>query len=332
MTIMTTPRRLAAALALGAGLAAATPALAQNRIGYVPIETHPVGLAVEEFARLVAEKTDGRVTFETFAGGTLGNEPQMQSSIQTGFLEVMVGPTSNLVGAFPGFGLFDLPFFFRDHEAVDAVFDGRVGDELFAQLEEQGIVGLAYWDNGFRHMTNAIRPIETVEDIAGLKIRVIPNPLFIATFEALGANPVPLPYPELYNALESGTVDAQETPVGLIYSTKFYEVQEYLTLTGHVYSPYVLLASKQWFDGLSEEDQALVMEAAAESEPFQRDLSRGAADELAYTTLPDLGLTLTELPPEEQDKLRELVAPVIDEFADTIGRDLVDMAREDMGQ
>jgi len=318
-----------AALAVGLALGAAE-ASAQSRIGYVPIETHTVGQAVQFFAERVEEKTEGRVTFETFSGGTLGNEPQMQSSIQGGILEVMVGPTSNLVGAFPGFGVFDLPFFFEDHDAVDAVFDGRVGDELFSRLEEQGIVGLAYWDNGFRHMTNALRPIEKVEDIEGLKIRVIPNPLFISTFQALGANPVPLPYPELYNALESGTVDAQETPVGLIHSTKFYEVQDYLTLTGHVYSPYVLLASKQWFDGLSDEDRALVLEAAAESEPFQRDLSRGAADRLANETLIEAGLTLTELPEAEKAKLRELVAPVIDEFAGSIGSDLIDMAREDM--
>jgi len=307
-------------------------ATAEARIGYVPIESHPVGEAVRFFAERVKEKTEGRVTFETFPGGTLGNEPQMQSSIQGGFLEVMVGPTSNLVGAFPGFGLFDLPFFFKDHAAVDKVFDGRVGDELFKRLEEQNIVGLAFWDNGFRHMTNAIRPIEKVEDIAGLKIRVIPNPLFIATFQALGANPVPLPYPELYNALESGTVDAQETPVGLIYSTKFYEVQKYLTLTGHVYSPYVLLASKQWFDGLSEGDRKLVLEAAAESEPFQRELSRGAADKLAHETLIEAGLTLTEMPAEEQQKLRDRVAPVIEEFSGAIGVDLVNMAREDMAK
>ncbi len=326
-------RLSAANITLAVGLALLSgEAFAEARIGYVPIESHPVGQAVEFFAEKVKEKTDGRVTFQTFAGGTLGNEPQMQSSIQSGFLEVMVGPTSNLVGAFPGFGVFDLPFFFKDHAAVDKVFDGRVGDELFSRLEQNGIVGLAYWDNGFRHMTNAVRPIEKVEDIEGLKIRVIPNPLFIATFQALGANPVPLPYPELYNALESGTVDAQETPVGLIYSTKFYEVQDYLTLTGHVYSPYVLLASKQWFDGLSEEDRKLVLGAPAESEPFQRELSRGAADKLANETLIEAGLTLTQLPEAEQEKLRERVAPVIEEFADSIGADLVEMAREDMAK
>src|SRR5690606_28575023 len=184
------------------------------------------------------------------------------------------------VGSIPEYLIFDLPFFYPDFEAVDKVMDGRVGDALFAKLDALDMVGLAYWDNGFRHMTNGVRPINTVEDIAGLKIRVIPNPLFISTFEALGANPVPLPYPELFSALETRAVDAQETPVGLIYSSRFYEVQDYLTLTGHVYTPYVLLASKAWFDGLSAEDQALVMEAAQESAVYQRDLSRSDADRL----------------------------------------------------
>lgn len=303
----------------------------EARLGYVPIESHPVGQAVNRFAELVEEKTEGRVQVSTFPGGALGNEPQMQSSLSGGFIELMVGPTSNLVGAVPEFGLFDLPFFFSDFDAVDAVMDGEVGDELFDRLEEEtGIVGLAYWDNGFRHMTNAVRPIETVEDIEGLKIRVIPNPLFIQTFEAVGANPVPLPYPELYNALESGTVEAQETPVGLTYSDKFYEVTDYLTLTGHVYSPYVLLASKSWFDELSEQDRQLVLEAAAETEPYQRGLSRDAADNIAHVKLVEEGMEVTTLPEEEQQKLREMVAPVIDSFADSIGRDLIEQAREDM--
>lgn len=319
-----------AALALTFSVGAVTGAQAQARLGYVPIETHPVGQAVQRFAELVSEKSDGRLTIDTYSSGALGNEPQMQSSLTGGFLQMMVGPTSNLVGAVPEFGLFDLPFFFADFKAVDAVFDGRVGDELFKKLEGIGIVGLAYWDNGFRHMTNAVRPINSVADVEGLKIRVIPNPLFIETFQALGANPVPLPYPELYNALESGAVNAQETPVGLTYSDKFYEVTKYLTLTGHVYTPYVLLASKQWFDGLSEEDKAVVMEAAQETEAYQRGLSRDAADNIAHNLLVAEGMEVTTLPDDEQAKLREKVAPVIDAFADKIGRELIEEAREDM--
>jgi TRAP-type transport system periplasmic protein len=313
-------------------LAAATlPAAAQTaRIGYVPTEDHPVGQGVNKFAELVAEKTEGRIELQKFGNGTLGNEPQMQSSVQGGILDVMVGPTSNLVGSIPEYLIFDLPFFYPDFEAVDKVMDGRVGDALFAKLDALDMVGLAYWDNGFRHMTNGVRPINTVEDVAGLNIRVIPNPLFIATFEALGTNPVPLPYPELFTALETRAVDAQETPVGLIYSSRFYEVQDHLALTGHVYTPYLLLASKTWFNGLSAEDQALVKEAAQESAIYQRDLSRTDADRLVGL-LEEEGMEVTRLSDAEMARMRETVAPVVDQFTDTIGAELIQQAREDMG-
>lgn len=323
-------KKFVTALALAGAMFASGTALAQNaRLGYVPIEAHPVGQGSMRFAELVAEKTGGRITIQTFGSGVLGNEPQMQSSLQAGFLDVMVGPTSNLVGTIPEFLIFDLPFFFPDFDAVDAVTDGPVGEALFAKLESMGIVGLAYWDNGFRHMTNALRPVNSVEDMAGLKIRVIPNPLFIATFEALGTNPVPLPYPELYTALESRAVDAQETPVGLIYASKFYEVQKHLTLTGHVYTPYVLLASKRWFDSLSAEDKALVMEAAQESAEYQRGLSRNDAERLTGL-LQQEGMEVTRLSDDEMAKLRERVEPVVARFTDTIGADLVGQARESM--
>jgi tripartite ATP-independent transporter DctP family solute receptor len=322
--------KLIKALAIAGAMFASGSAVAQEaRLGYVPIEGHPVGQGSIRFAELVAEKTDGRITIQTFGSGVLGNEPQMQSSLQGGFLDVMVGPTSNLVGTIPEFLMFDLPFFYQDFDAVDAVTGGPVGAALFEKLETMGIVGLAYWDNGFRHMTNALRPINTVEDMAGLKIRVIPNPLFISTFEALGTNPVPLPYPELYTALESRAVDAQETPVGLIYASKFYEVQKHLTLTGHVYTPYVLLASKRWFDGLSAEDQVLVMEAAQESAEYQRDLSRNDAERLTGL-LQEEGMEVTRLSDEEMAKLRERVAPVVAQFTETIGVDLVEQARASM--
>ncbi|CAM3511141.1 TRAP transporter substrate-binding protein [Halomonas sp. FME1] len=323
-------KRLLKALVVSTALIAVVSASAQDaRLGYVPINEHPVGQGSIRFAELVAEKSDGRINIQTFGNGVLGNEPQMQSSLQGGFLDVMVGPTSNLVGTIPEFLIFDLPFFYADFDAVDAVMDGVVGDELFAKLDAMGLVGLAYWDNGFRHMTNAIRPINSIEDMAGLKIRVIPNPLFISTFEALGTNPTPLPYPELFNALESNTVDAQETPVGLIYSSKFFEVQDHLALTGHVYTPYVLLASKKWFDSLAEDDQQLVMEAAQESAEYQRALSRDDADRLVGL-LEEEGMEVTRLSEEEMTKLRDAVAPVVTEFSEQIGLDLIEQARADM--
>ncbi|HVL75716.1 MAG TPA: TRAP transporter substrate-binding protein [Noviherbaspirillum sp.] len=325
--------RIAKLIAMTLAAFAIQGASAQEvKLGYVPIEAHPVGQGVNRFIELVKTKSNGRINITPYSSGKLGNEPQMQSSLQGGFLEIMVGPTSNLVGSIKEFGIFDLPFFYADFKAVDAVMDGRVGRQLFDKLDSINMVGLAYWDNGFRHMTNARRPVQKVEDIKGLKIRVIPNPLFISTFRALGANPVPMPYPELYNALESKAVDAQETPVGLIEASKFYEVQKYLTLSGHIYTPYVLLASKRWFSSLSDADKKLVLEAAAESAPYQRGLSRDNADRIAHQVLKGHGMEVTTLAPAEHARMREMVRPVVDKFSDVIGADLIKQAREDMAK
>jgi TRAP-type transport system periplasmic protein len=317
--------------ALLGGLLAVAPALAQNpRLGYVPTEDHPVGQASRYFAKLVEEKTGGHIKIDTFGNGLLGSEPEMQSSVQAGFIDIMVGPTPNLVGVVPQFMIYDLPFFYKDFAAVDAVMDGAVGEQLFAQLKEKtGIVGLAWWDNGFRHLTNAVRPVNTVEDMAGLNIRVIPNPLFIATWSALGTNPTPLPWPELYSALENRAVDGQETPYALIDTARFYEVQGHLAKTGHVYTPFVLLASQKWFGSLSEEDKAIVMEAAKESAIFQRELSRKSADDLERD-LEVKGFKITRPTPEALAAMRERVAPVVKEYSDKIGVNLVEQARAAM--
>jgi tripartite ATP-independent periplasmic transporter solute receptor, DctP family len=317
--------------ALIGGLLATAPAIAQNaRLGYVPTEDHPVGQASRHFAKLVDEKTGGRIKIETFGNGVLGSEPDMQASVQAGFIDIMVGPTPNLVGVVPEFMIYDLPFFYKDFAAVDAVMDGEVGERLFSLLKEKtGIVGLAWWDNGFRHMTNAVRPVKTVEDMAGLNIRVIPNPLFIATWTALGTNPTPLPWPELYAALENRAVDGQETPYALIYTARFYEVQKHLVKTGHVYTPFVLLASQKWFGSLSEEDKELVLEAANESAAFQREISRKSAEDLEQELIAK-GFEITEPTPEALAAMRERVAPVVKEYSEKIGVDVVEQAQAAM--
>lgn len=326
-------KRFLVTAAFVAGLLAAMPAMAQNaRLGYVPTEDHPVGQASRHFAKLVNEKTAGRVKIDTFGNGLLGSEPEMQASVQAGFIDIMVGPTPNLVGIVPQFMIFDLPFFYKDFAAVDAVMDGPVGTQLFAQLKAKtGMVGLAWWDNGFRHLTNKIRPVNTVEDMAGLNIRVIPNPLFIATWKALGTNPTPLPWPELYSALENGAVDAQETPFALIYTARFYEVQSYLAKTGHVYTPFVLLASRKWFASLSDQDKAIVLDAAKETAAFQRDISRKSADDLEKE-LAAKGFKITQPTPEALAAMSKRVAPVVKEYSEKIGADVVEQARAAMAK
>lgn len=313
--------KIAAALTMALGVSVASAA--DVKFGYGASEQHPQGQAATRFAELVKAKTNGRINVRTYASGKLGSDPQMQSSLQGGTLEMMTGPTSNLVGAIKEFGIFDLPYLFGSYKEADAVLEGKVGQELLQKLESINLVGLSYQENGFRHITNSKLPINKVEDIQGLKIRVIQNPVFIDTFKALGANPVPMPYTDLYNALESRAVDAQETPPGLIEASKFYEVQKYMSMTGHVYSPFIVLASKKWWTSLSDADKKAVKEAAAEAAVFQRKITREMADQISFKVLPGHGMKVNTLQPAELARLRERVKPVVEKYSQVVGEQLV---------
>lgn len=318
-------RKALSSLALLVGALIAAPlAMAQSpaKLGYGAAEDHPQGVAARKFAELVKVKTNGRVNVNTYGSGKLGSDPAMQSSVQGGTLEMMVGPTSNLVGSIKEYAIFDLPYLVSSYAEADAMLDGPVGQQLAAKLDAFGLVGLSYWENGFRSVTNSKRPIQRLEDLAGLKIRVIQNPVFIETFKALGANPVPMPFTELYGALESKAVDAQENPIGLIEASKFYEVQKYMSLTSHVYSPFILLASKKWVDKLSAADKAAVKEAAQEAARFQRQLQRDQNAKL-MASVKAQGMQINELSPAELQRLKDAVKPVVTKFASEIGPDLI---------
>ena len=294
-------------------------AMAQNPIkfGFGSSDTHPQGMGAKRFAELVAAKTGGRLQITTYGSGKLGSDPAMQSATQGGTIEMMVGPTSNLVGLVKDFAAFDLPYVVDSYKEADAVLDGPLGANLMSKLDAVGLVGLAYWENGFRNVTNSKRPITKLEDFAGLKIRVIQNPVFIDAFKAFGTNPVPMAFTELYGALESRAVDAQENPVGLIDSQKFYEVQKYLSMTGHVYSPFIVIASKKWFETLSPADKAAVKAAAVEAGTYQRQQQREQAVKLV-DTLKSKGLQVNELAPAELARLRAAVAPIVAKFSETL--------------
>lgn len=320
--------KLIAALALAFGMHAASAADA--KFGYGASDSHPQGLAAKRFAELVKAKTQGRVTIHTYGSGKLGSDPQMQSSVQGGTLEMMTGPTSNLVGSIKEFGVFDLPYLFANYKEVDAVLDGSVGKMLLDKLDALNLVGLSYQENGFRHITNSRRPIVKADDIHGLKIRVIQNPVFIDTFKALGANPVPMPFTDLYNALESKAVDAQENPPGLIEASKFYEVQKYMTTTGHIYTPFIVIASKKWWGTLSDADKKAVKDAAQEAAVYQRKITREMSENIAKKVLPANGMQVTTMSPEEMAKMRERVKPVFAKYSDVLGADLLKQVRADI--
>src|SRR3990167_11540568 len=200
--------------------------------------------------------------------------------------------------------LWDTPFLFNNAQEADAVLDGPLGDRVRAKLEEKGLVGLVYWENGFRNLTNSKHAVAKLEDMNGIKLRVMQNNVFLDSFKSLGANAIPLPFSELFSALETKAVDGQENPYNTILSSKFYEVQKYLTVTNHVYSPWIVLVSKKYWDGLSAPEKKVLMKAGKKPRDFGRpDTPAGAAKALAQ--LEENGMQVNQISAEEMQRMRE---------------------------
>lgn len=283
---------------------------------------HPTVTGMEKFAELVKEKSGGKIKVNLFPGGVLGGDQANVSALQGGTLDLVVMNSGILSSQVKEFAIYDFPFQFANPEEAEAVVDGEFGKDMHSKLEGKGLVGLAYWELGFRDLTNGKRAINTVEDIAGLKIRVIPNPINLDWVKALGANPVPMAFPEVYAALETRALDGQENPVTVILANRFNEVQKHLVLTHHQYNPQSLLMSKKVWDGLSDDEKKIVSEAATEAATAQRQAAR-AASNTALEDLKKSGVQVTELPEAEMSKLREKLAPVIEKHAESVGAETV---------
>lgn len=279
---------------------------------------HPIVMGMEKFAELVEAKSGGKLKVSVFPGGALGSDQANLSALQGGALEMASMNSGIFASIVKDFAVYDFPFLFSNANEVAAVVDGPVGQQLHAKLEEKGLIGLTYYELGFRQITNSKRPITKVEDIAGLKLRVIPNPINIDWVNALGANPTPLPFPELYAALEQKAVDGQENPVATIQGAKLFEVQKYMTLTNHQYNPQSVVISKKFWDSLSAAEQKILQEAAVESAKYQREQSRSAAAGI-LEALKKAGMQVNELPPAEMAKLREKIKPVIAKHTANVG-------------
>jgi len=221
------------------------------RWGHLQNKDHPVSFGVNKFAELVAQKSGGKLKVREFGNSSLGSEIQEQAALQGGTQEMMSASTTTLAGIVKEMGVFDFPFLFANEAEADAMLDGPIGKRLADMLPAHGLVSPAYWENGFRYVTNSKRPINRPEDLDGLKIRVMPNPVYIETFKTMKANPVPLPFGELFTAMETRTVDAQENPYPIIAANKFNEVQKYLSNTRHSYNAFIVLISKKFWDSLS---------------------------------------------------------------------------------
>jgi TRAP-type transport system periplasmic protein len=297
---------LLACLAIATGLGSALPGAAQTTLKMAHTlpasDTHH--FAAQRFAEAVKQRTNGQIQIEVHAGGALGNDPSIFSSFV------------------PKLNVLDLPYLFTSFEHVYHVVDGPVGKQLLSELEQHQLKGIAFWEIGFRNITNSKRPITRPDDLKGIKIRTTPNPAHVAAFQALGASPAPLAFPEVYLALQNGTVDAQENPINLIYASKFFEVQKHLSLTQHAYTVSVVAMNLAKFNALTPEQQTVILDAAKEAAVQQRKMNRDIEGE-NLAKMKQAGLAVVEKvdPKPFQDALGDKIKKI---YVDRFGPDLVD--------
>jgi tripartite ATP-independent transporter DctP family solute receptor len=313
---------LLTALALPAGMAQAQDVQSRTiKLAFLPTSDHPIGLGAKRLAELVAEKSGGKMKVRPFPGGTLGGDLQVVSALQGGTVEMTILVTSLLAGNVKDFTLLDAPFLFENEKEADAVLDGPVGQKLLEELPGRGLVGLGYFEYGFRHFTNRRHPVQKLEDFAGLKIRVSQTPVSIAFVNALGANATPLPIPEVYSALETGAVDGMDAPLSFIRLQKYDEVQKHLVLSKHVYNAQALLVSKKFWDRLSADERKILQDSMREAQGYQHQVSR----EKDVTELAALKQTMevTELSAEDSAKMRGIAKPLVEKYEGEIDAALV---------
>ena len=325
---MTFPlRRTLIAATTAALLGASFASFAQDikprliRFGYGLNEQSNQGRAAKVFADAVDKASGGKMKVRAIGAAALGPDNQMQQALIGGAQEMMVGSTATLVGITKEMALWDTPFLFSNTKEADTLLDGPIGDKIRNKLQDKGLVGLVYWENGFRNLTNSKRAITKMEDLDGVKLRVMQNNVFLTSFQTLGANAVPMAFSELFSALETKTVDGQENPFNTILSSKFYEVQKYMTVTNHVYSPWIVTVSKKWWDQLSKDEQKVLLDAAKISRDFERKDTRDEAAK-AVGDLKAKGMQVNELSPAESARMRDKLTKVYALIGADIGMDL----------
>ena len=316
--------KLVIGLSLAVGFMASAAAQTTMRISIsIPQNSHQ-GIAIDTFAKEVEKLTAGRYKVQTFYSGSLGGERESIEAVQLGTQALAFsssGPVPNFV---PETKILDIPFLFRDKAHARAVLDGPIGQELLAKFDAKGFKALAWGENGMRHMTNSKRSINGPEDVKGLKMRTMENPVHVAAYKGLGIVTTPMAFPEVFTALQQGTVDGQENPLSVIMASKFDQVQKYLTLTGHVYSPGIFLMNKEAFDKLSAADKQAFVDAAKEGVKANR--ARVDEDEAkGVTELRSKGMTVVEN--VDKSKFVAMLAPVNAEFEKQFGKANIERIR-----
>ena len=278
------------------------------------------GLGITKFKELIEKETNGRIKMQLFGDGQLGNDQSMMDSLKMGSLDMMVTSSAPIANTTKTFLVFDLPFLFTSEKIADTVLDGPAGQEILQTLKGTGLIGLVYWENGFRNITNSKRPINTPDDLNGLKIRTMQNPIHLDSFKKWGANPVPLPFNEVFTALEQKVIDGQENPNTLIYDAGFYEAQKYLTITQHFYTPFVLMIGQKSWDKLSPADQALVQKVANDTKDYERKVNR--ENNAKYLDLmKKKGIAINVVSAQDIEKFKASSKDIYEKFAGDIGKE-----------
>lgn len=316
--------KVIASLLAGAVMTTGAAAQQSVTIGHTLSEDSHYGAGAEAFFATLEEVSGGEWTGRQAAAGSLGGERDMIEGLQIGSLDLVITSTGPLGNFVPEVYALDLPFLFRDYEHARETLDGEIGQELLDKIGENDLVGLAWSENGFRHVTNSEREVKTPEDLSGLKLRTMENRVHMQAFEAMGAEPTPMAFPELFSALQQGVVDGQENPITVIMASKFWEVQNQASLTGHVYSPAVILASPILWDGLSEEAKGWFREAAAASvEATRAAVTEG--EEQGIEMMRENGMTvITDV---DKEPFRELATEAYSIYTEEYGSEMVDRIR-----
>lgn len=321
-TFIPTGQVLAALVGLtSAGISMPAQAETTIRIGHVLSDSHSWNIAAQGFANEVAEKTEGRVRIDVFPGGQLGNEKDMIEGLQFGAIQGGVIGAGSFQTIEPKVGIIEMPYAWSSREQAFAALDGDLGAALARTLEDKNIKVLAWWENGYRNVTNSKRPIVVPADLEGLKVRVTPDKVRLETFEQMGAQPAPLAFGELYSALQQGVFDAQENPLSIIWSSSFFEVQKYVSTTQHVWGAATLALSKPVWDKLSPEDQEIVAAAAREWGEKQRQMVADSDAEM-IANLKDKGMEFNDV---DRAAFEAAVEPVWDRNADVFGPELMSL-------
>jgi len=274
---------------------------------------HPYMVGAQKFADLMKERTNGRITVKLYPSNQLGKgEREMTEGIQQGAIDLLVTSTGPLGGFSPSINILDFPFLFRDFKHVDLVLDGPIGQKLLDDFSKASIKALAFWENGFRNLTNAKGPVKKVEDGKGLKIRTMENKVHLAAWKAAGLNPTPMAWGEVFTALQQKVIDGQENPIAVYYSSKLWDAgQKFFSLSQHVYSPSPFLMSPKTFNAMPKEDQQLTVKTAMEVAKFQRKVNRDG-EEAKLQDMAKQGVTVTR--DVDKESFKKAMAPVYDEF------------------